>query len=149
MRKKERLKLLKNLVIEEKIQKQEEFVTLLAIKGVEVTQATISRDIAKLHLVKEADEEGALYYALPTVTKDEKMDYFLQVLPMIQDLVCMQNELMLTVLPGSALRVKRVLLRSYGDKIFVALADDDGVFIKTYNVEQAQEIVLIWERRDS
>ncbi|EAG2265802.1 ArgR family transcriptional regulator, partial [Listeria monocytogenes] len=52
MRKKERHRLITRLLSEQDIQKQEDFVELLKDRGVSVTQATISRDIKELKLVK-------------------------------------------------------------------------------------------------
>lgn len=47
------------------IRTQAELVDALAERGIEVTQATVSRDIRRLGLVKVQDADGASRYALP------------------------------------------------------------------------------------
>jgi transcriptional regulator of arginine metabolism len=53
------------LVEERKLSTQEEVAEALRDAGFEAVQATVSRDIAQLGLVKVRDEEGRLVYALP------------------------------------------------------------------------------------
>lgn len=50
------------------VRSQEELRSLLVEEGIEVTQATLSRDIRELGLIKAVDEKGAAYYALPLET---------------------------------------------------------------------------------
>ena len=52
MRKKERQRLIKQLLTSNNIQRQEDFVSLLDKQGIKVTQATVSRDIKDMQLVK-------------------------------------------------------------------------------------------------
>ena len=66
MRKSERQRLIRQLLKAHDIQKQEEFVTLLAAAGVKVTQATVSRDIKEMQLVKVPSSNGGYRYSLPS-----------------------------------------------------------------------------------
>lgn len=59
--KRERQRLLRDLVTTGAIASQHELVDRLAERGFEVTQATISRDIAELGLVKVAHDGGHVY----------------------------------------------------------------------------------------
>lgn len=52
MKKQERQQLLKRLLTSREIERQEDFVHLLEADGIHVTQATISRDIKEMQLVK-------------------------------------------------------------------------------------------------
>ena len=56
--------LLKKIIEEHEIEKQEQLVELLNANGMEVTQATISRDIKELNLAKVPTKNGNLKYAL-------------------------------------------------------------------------------------
>ena len=58
MRKSERQKLIKKIIFEENVGKQEELVMLLKERGIPVTQATVSRDIKELNLIKQVDDHG-------------------------------------------------------------------------------------------
>lgn len=53
------------IVSEETIHTQAELVAALARRGIEVTQATVSRDVKRLGLVKVPAEDGAYRYAPP------------------------------------------------------------------------------------
>lgn len=69
MRKKERQRLIKQLLVSNDIQRQEDFVSLLSEQGVKVTQATVSRDIKDMQLVKVPSITGGYRYSLPTQKK--------------------------------------------------------------------------------
>lgn len=53
------------LIREEHIETQEELAEKLRERGIAVTQATVSRDIKELRLVKVPNAEGGYYYAPP------------------------------------------------------------------------------------
>jgi transcriptional regulator of arginine metabolism len=53
------------LVRRHRVGSQEHLRALLAAEGVDVTQATLSRDMRELGLVKLADAEGGSHYAAP------------------------------------------------------------------------------------
>jgi transcriptional regulator of arginine metabolism len=59
-----------DLVRAQRIPSQEVLRELLAERGFEVAQATLSRDIRELGLVKTPDEEGGASYAVPTNVTD-------------------------------------------------------------------------------
>ncbi|HDR7891165.1 arginine repressor [Bacillus toyonensis] len=62
MRKEKRQRLIKQVVREHEIDTQEKLVELLAEKGEIVTQATISRDIRELNLIKTVSSNGLTIY---------------------------------------------------------------------------------------
>ena len=63
--KKERLDAICHVIQKEKIGNQEELLKQLEEKGFPVTQATLSRDIKQLKVVKVHDENGNYVYRLP------------------------------------------------------------------------------------
>ncbi|MGU3443069.1 arginine repressor [Bacillus cereus] len=62
MRKEKRQRLIKQAVREHEIDTQEKLVELLAKKGAIVTQATISRDIRELNIIKTVSSNGLTIY---------------------------------------------------------------------------------------
>lgn len=62
MRKEKRQRLIKQAVREHEIDTQEKLVELLAKKGEIVTQATISRDIRELNIIKTVSANGLTIY---------------------------------------------------------------------------------------
>lgn len=53
------------LVRDERIERQEQLRERLLARGIDVTQATLSRDIRELGLAKLVDSDGRSHYALP------------------------------------------------------------------------------------
>jgi transcriptional regulator of arginine metabolism len=79
MNKKNRLDLIKTIITENKVSSQSELQQLLENKKVEVTQATLSRDLNRLKVVKIIDEDKGHIYALPSIMEnpnEPKVNYF-------------------------------------------------------------------------
>lgn len=55
--------LIREIVEAQSIQTQEELAEALRVRGVVATQATVSRDIREMHLLKVLDENGGYRYA--------------------------------------------------------------------------------------
>ena len=62
--KRDRQAVIKQLISRDKIGTQEEIKQRLEAEGITVTQATLSRDLREIGLLKLRDEEGRLYYSL-------------------------------------------------------------------------------------
>ena len=60
-----RVDIIQELVRKRNIRSQEEFLGLLAEKGIRTTQATLSRDLKKLRISKQHDASGGPRYVLP------------------------------------------------------------------------------------
>ena len=56
---------IKSIIESQKIETQDELAAALRASGIEVTQATVSRDIKELMLIKVPDAAGRYYYAFP------------------------------------------------------------------------------------
>ncbi len=65
MRKQDRQRIIKKMIQDNAIYRQEDFVSLLSAKGVEVTQATISRDVKEMRLIKVPTPDGSYRYRRP------------------------------------------------------------------------------------
>lgn len=63
-----RLRVISKLVSEQPIATQEELLVYLREQGYNVTQATVSRDIKELRLIKVTDADGTTRYASPSET---------------------------------------------------------------------------------
>ena len=141
MKKKERHRLLQNLIKEYIIEKQEDFVRILEEKGIEVTQATISRDIKELQLVKVPAPTGGYRYSLPpdvqhnTSKKLERLlkDAFVSI--DVQDYF-----LLLRTIPGNAFALGSLIDLSDFSEIFGTISGDDNVLIICRSEEQAKNL---------
>ena len=65
MSKRDRQRAILEIVREHRVTSQEELRSLLAERGIEVTQATLSRDLRDLRLVKVPGAEGPPHYTFP------------------------------------------------------------------------------------
>jgi transcriptional regulator of arginine metabolism len=72
--KRDRQLMVRDLVAQHPISSQQDLVALLAARGYAVTQATVSRDIAELGLVKVARADGHLYAAPEDMTQPAATD---------------------------------------------------------------------------
>ena len=67
-----RHELILEIISEQSVGTQELLIELLGEHGIKTTQATLSRDIQQLNLVKQRDENGEFKYALPAAAAEEK-----------------------------------------------------------------------------
>ncbi len=130
MRKKERHRLLTRLLTENDIQKQEEFVDYLKSQGVQVTQATISRDIKELKLIKIPSSSGGYRYSLPQETDEdveEKLDRLLK--NAFVSIDEMDKFVILKTLPGNASAIANLIDKRFKQELFGSLNDDDNILM--------------------
>ncbi|GAK31426.1 arginine catabolic regulator [Weissella oryzae SG25] len=119
---------IRTLVLTERIQKQEDLVKHLNAQGWEVTQATVSRDIAELQLVKVPDQNGGFIYAVMTDT-----DYLNQLGLILREtttkVITQQNMVMIKVTPGTGPALKMALEEANLGDVFGLIGDDAGVLV--------------------
>lgn len=124
------------------ISTQEELVDRLLENGIEVTQATISRDIKKLGLVKVPDGYGGYKYSLPVERK--QTDVFNWMKRMFRDFVVgmdySENIIVVSTLPGTADGVGSAIDNVEWEEIIGTVAGDDTVFIVVKPREETEKI---------
>lgn len=72
MMKKNRQALIVELIEQNCISTQEELLKKLLETGIDVTQATVSRDIKEMRIVKQSSASGEYKYCIPTAATDAK-----------------------------------------------------------------------------
>ncbi|KXT73651.1 putative Arginine repressor ArgR [Streptococcus sp. DD10] len=137
MNKKERLEKIRRFVTENEVRTQDEIVKHLSSIGIIATQATVSRDIKELGMVKIPLKENAYKYDIP---KLESSTYHL-VDDNILAAESMGNMVNVSLVPGSGMVVKNQIIDEFGDYIFSIIVDDDSVFLVVRKEHQAQLIV--------
>lgn len=142
MKKKERQKLLTQLMEEQDIKRQEDFVDALKDYGIPVTQATISRDIKDMHLVKVPSTTGEGYrYSLPLPQADDALPRLKKVLKnSFITCDCQENLVALKTQPGTGPALSHLLERTFQEEIFTLLTDDNHVLLIARDVELAAQI---------
>ena len=150
MKKRERLDLIKKIVNENDIETQNELVQLLEAEGLLATQATISRDINEIGIIKIPTAGGRYIYGLPKEKRHIPQSSPSQpVGKSIKKLGLLEKCLHIDVVPGTSRLLKRLLFENYADQIFSLISDDDSLFLMAQTEAAAQKIhqeVSAWMR---
>ena len=125
--------LILRLISERYLGTQQDVVGALADEGVEVAQATVSRDLAELGVLKV----GTRYLALPHDTGSAGIE----VLPsFVLGLVPAQNQVVIHTRDGTAGAVSSVLDRVKGLKVLGTIAGQDTVLAIAPDTAAAREV---------
>ena len=127
-----RQRAIRDLVARRPIRTQQELATALRERGLRATQATISRDVAELGLVKEP-RDGIQAYALPPRLVDAETSGEDRLRALLRDLPVEIREagliLVIRTLPGSAHAIAAALDRTRWPEVAGSIAGDDTVFV--------------------
>ncbi len=138
----ERLERIKELILMHNITTQDMLVDLLNNDGYNVTQATVSRDVKKLGLVKSF-ENGINKYVLNKTTSDAHDSVIL--INGIVSVSTAQNIVVIKSKSGFANTICVVLDQLELDGLVGTLAGDDTIFLATENnvcAEHIKNIIL-------
>lgn len=123
---------IRDLIARGRIRTQQELAGALRERGVRATQATVSRDVAELGLVKQA-RDGVLCYALPTRHAETEPSGEERLRGLLHDLPIEVHEagllLVVRTIPGSAHALAAALDRARWPEVAGSIAGDDTVFI--------------------
>lgn len=116
------------LVSDHEVTSQPELIELLAIEGIEATQATVSRDLDDIGAVKVRVASGNTVYAIPEFAPDRlaPLDQLRRVMgEWVADVSSSGNLVVLRTPPGCAHVVASALDRSRVDGMLGTVAGDD------------------------
>ena len=124
------------------VETQEDLAAELRARGVEVTQATVSRDIKEMRLLKVLSEDGSYKYA--TVDKAEKgiSDRFIRIFS--ESTLSMQsaeNLIVIKTLAGSANAAAEAVDSLHWPEIVGSLAGDNTILVIVKDKEHVQAIM--------
>ena len=141
--KNDRQTILLEIIEQEAVETQEQLLRRLAERGVKCTQATVSRDIKQLHLVKEPTGQGRYRYAVSV--QKSKLNFAEKLRTIFRECVlsveAAQNLVVLKTIEGMA-QGAAFALDNMGDTDIVGtLAGDDTIFILTRTENTAVNLV--------
>jgi transcriptional regulator of arginine metabolism len=123
---------IRELVAARAIRTQQELAGALRERGFRTTQATMSRDVAELGLVK-ADRGGTQAYALPQRLLEAETSGEDRLRSLLRDLPIEIREsgllIVIRTLPGSAHAIAAALDRARWPEVAGSIAGDDTVFV--------------------
>jgi transcriptional regulator of arginine metabolism len=123
---------IRDLLATREIATQHELAAALRERGFRATQATVSRDVAEMGLVK-VSRNGTRHYSLPPrsgppeTSGDERLALILRDLPI--DVRPSGLMLIIRAVPGSAHAIAAALDRTGWPEVAGSIAGDDTVFI--------------------
>jgi transcriptional regulator of arginine metabolism len=107
---------------------QQQFRRLLKKQGIDITQSTISRAFSKLNAIKEYDENGNIFYRLPTI-QDTGLMGSSTIGDFIQEVAKSESMIVIRTTPGAAHITARLLDEEQFPEIMGTIAGDDTIFI--------------------
>lgn len=146
MQKQERQQYIQTVIEQQVITRQAELVAALQAAGVEVTQATISRDIKEMKLSKVVGENGVAHYQMPVaVNEPTPTSHPVVAVPDINggDLVKVNSQgqfVAVETVPGYGPMVAMILRQGDFPEVFTAIGDDANVFIVCTDAEAANQL---------
>ncbi len=127
-----RQRAIRDLVDQRPIRTQQELAVALRERGFRTTQATVSRDVAELGLIK-VPREGTVAYGLPPRLVEAETSGEDRLRKLLADLPLEIHEagllLVLRTLPGSAHAVAAALDRTRWPEVAGSIAGDDTLFV--------------------
>jgi transcriptional regulator of arginine metabolism len=149
MQKAKRLLAIEKIITEENITSHEALQKKLKAKGIDCTQATLSRNLRQIGAGRMPDSKGGYKYFIPenNVSSSLSTDK-LQVLPVILDLVDAKGLLIIKTLPGNANSTAFYIDNKSRFEIAGTIAGDDTILviprdgITNHQVHTCLEIIL-------
>ena len=147
MTKKERLSIILRLIEEKEISTQEELTAELNNKGLNVSQATVSRDINELALIKVEGVVKKVRYSAPDSATGEVPQNFIDIFRHVtESIVSANNLIVIKTMSGNANSVALVIDKLHIKEVLGTVAGDDTLLIVTKNNSDAEKIVKILKK---
>ena len=131
-----RHELILELSTEQPVGTQELLIQLLGERGIKTTQATLSRDIQQLNLVKQRDENGDFRYTLPAAAAEEKSLFEEAVLSVDYAM----NTIVLKCRAGMAQGTCAAIDSVNHQGVVGTIAGDDTIFILVRTEDEAKKL---------
>ena len=134
---------IKDIVENQAVETQEELAEALRRRGIDVTQATVSRDIKELMLIKIPTGEGRYRYAFPpennVVFSQARLARVFQ--DSVAGMDASLNIVVIRTVPGLAQAVAYAVDASKWPEIIGTVGGDDTVFVVVKPPEAAEKVL--------
>lgn len=131
------------IITDKAVETQGQLTEFLIAEGYDVTQATVSRDIKELRLIKIADRDDKYKYALPGKENDAdiKGRYTAVLKHSTVTVQSAMNMVVVKTIPGSAQVCAMAIETLQFKNIIGVIAGDDTIFIAMGNISDAENFV--------
>jgi len=122
------------------IETQEELITKLGLAGFEVTQATVSRDMRELKLMKQMSDSGSYRYVVSKTNGSNQHVYNKAIVNSIKSVDYALNNVVIKTYPGMANAVAAGIDATHEASILGCVAGDDCIIIVTRNEGDSHDL---------
>ena len=134
--------LIREIVENQSIQTQEELADALAAHGMVVTQATVSRDIKEMHLLKVLSEEGGYRYATMDKSEQGMNERLIRMLAdSVVDMSSANNLIVIHTLPGSAHVAGEAVDSLHWPEVLGTIAGDNTILVIVRSNEDVDAVL--------
>jgi len=124
------------------IETQEELITKLRLAGFDVTQATVSRDMRELKLMKQMSDTGSYKYVVSKTNSTNHHVYNKAITGSIKNVDYAMNDVVIKTYPGMANAVAAGIDAIHESNILGCVAGDDCIIVVTRNERDAEELTV-------
>lgn len=131
------------LIVEKNIETQQELTDELCAMGFDVTQATVSRDIKELRIVKRLNETGRYVYAQSGINSDADLTDRFKVIfeKSVVSVEYAVNNIVVKTLSGMAQAAGAALDAMDFPEVVGTIAGDDTIIMVVRSEESARKLV--------
>lgn len=131
-----------DIIEKQPIETQEELAEALRARGIQVTQATVSRDMKELRLLKVLSPDGSYKYATADKAENGLNDRFIRMLAeSLLSVAASNNLVVVKTLSGSANMAAEALDSMHWPEILGSLAGDNTILLVVRTNEEAPAVV--------
>jgi transcriptional regulator of arginine metabolism len=132
------------IISEKDVETQHQLIQALESEGVSATQATVSRDIKELHLIKEMSADGVYKYAVSQSREVRNNSARLRSIfrECVTSYVCAQNIVVLKTLPGLASAACSAIDGMGVHNFAGSIAGDDTAFLAMSDIDSAERFCV-------
>jgi transcriptional regulator of arginine metabolism len=138
----QRQRKIRELIGTKEIETQEELVEVLSMEGMQVTQATVSRDIKEMQLIKVPLEDGRYKYSMPQdqrynpahKLKRALLDHFVGA-------EAAENLIVLKCLPGTANTIASLIDGMDWPEVIGTIGGDDTLLLISKTKSHGEDIL--------
>ena len=125
------------------IDTQDELASMLKARGLKVTQATVSRDIKELRLIKVLSDDGVYKYATVDKAEADLKDRFINIFAhSVLSMSATGNLVVIKTIPGTASAAAEAIDSMRMEEVVGTIAGDNSIFIAVKDTVDTG--ALIW-----
>lgn len=140
--KESRQQMIIRLIQEQNIETQEELARVLCENGFRVTQATVSRDIKEMRLIKVLTPEGSYRYATVEAAENDVQDRLIQMFSRcVTSVSSAGNIIVIKTISGSASVAAETVDSLKWPEIVGCIAGDNTIFLAVHDADAVPELI--------